>query len=119
MQKMKQKLLLFRYGFVKMQFYKPPYGFDEFICFIFRETKEMIKIGKVLVVEFQDEDSEVFNKIMAVLKQHDEFERISINGRTVISFPGFEIHFQQRKVYCGKEKFFLQQRNTIFYVCWY
>lgn len=54
-------------------------------------------IGRILMVEFQDEDSAAFNEVMTVLKRYPNFENIDLNEETVISLPRLTIYPEKRK----------------------
>lgn len=56
-------------------------------------------IGKVIILDLQDNDTLAFTEILAFLKKHPDFERYSLKQETVLSLPGLEIHMDKRKVY--------------------
>lgn len=56
-------------------------------------------IGRVLVIEFSDMDTSVFDEIMGVLRQHPDFEFLRIKDEPMISLPGLEIYPDRRKLY--------------------
>ena len=57
-------------------------------------------IGRVLLIEFRDQDMSAFNEIMEILKKHQEFEYINLKEISVLSLPGLWIYLERRKVYC-------------------
>lgn len=59
----------------------------------------MITIGRVLVIEFNNQDSAVFDEIIDVLKQHPDFERLRLKNESMVSLPGLEIYPDRRKIY--------------------
>lgn len=59
----------------------------------------MSEIGKVIILDLQDNDTLAFTEILAFLKKHPDFERYSLKQETVLSLPGLEIHMDNRKVY--------------------
>ena len=61
-------------------------------------------MGKVLVVEFKENDSPVFSEIMAVLQKHEDLEKYEIKGDAILSVSGLEIYPQTRKVYNGQQE---------------
>lgn len=61
-------------------------------------------IGRVLVIEFKDQDSVVFDEIMATLKRYPNFDHLRLNEETVLSLPGMEINLDRRKVYCDQQE---------------
>lgn len=56
-------------------------------------------IGRVLVIEFHDNDTPVFDKILSVLRQDLEYDLFQIKDESVLLVCGLEIHFNLRKVY--------------------
>ena len=59
----------------------------------------MIIIGRILVAEFKDQESVVFDAVMEVLKNHPNFEILEPGDETVVSIPGLEIYPERRKIY--------------------
>ena len=59
----------------------------------------MIVIGRILVAEFKDQESLVFDAVMEVLKNHPNFEILEPSDETVVSIPGLEIYPERRKIY--------------------
>lgn len=43
-------------------------------------------IGRVLMIEFDNQDSSVFDEIMMILEKHPAFEKLKLNGKVVLSF---------------------------------
>ena len=62
-------------------------------------TREVIAIGRVLVVEFNDQESSVFDAVINVLKHHSSFEILQQGDEAAISLPGLEIFPERRKIY--------------------
>lgn len=56
-------------------------------------------MGRVLVIEFDEQNTPVFDEIMRALKLHHSFERLQLNSESVLSFPGLKIYPDRRKVY--------------------
>lgn len=67
-------------------------------------VKRGANIGRLLVVEFNERDSYVFDKVVEVLKSHSIFDGIQFNDETVLSLSGLEIYLDRRKVYCDKNE---------------
>ncbi len=61
-------------------------------------------MGKILVVEFDDTDNAVFEKIIQLLHHSSGFTKLSLKNKTILSVPGLEINTQQRKVYCDNQE---------------
>lgn len=61
-------------------------------------------IGRILVIEFNDQDSSVFDEVMAVLKHHSVFEQLRFNEEDVLSLPGLEIYPDRRKIYRNRRE---------------
>lgn len=60
-------------------------------------------MGRLLVIEFDEQDVSVFDEIMRALKHHPAFERLRVNsdvtGNAVLELPGLEINPDRRKVF--------------------
>lgn len=56
-------------------------------------------IGRVLVIEFNEQDASVFDEVIGVLKRYPDFEHMPLSKETVLSLPGLEIYPDRRKVY--------------------
>lgn len=61
-------------------------------------------IGRLLIMEYTDEERFIFDEVMEILKKHPEFQKYEIQNESKWSLPGLEIDPSRRKVYCdGKE----------------
>lgn len=61
-------------------------------------------IGRLLVIEFDETDSNVFDEVIAVLEKHRTFEKMQLSDMIVKVLPNLEIYPDQRKVYCNKQE---------------
>lgn len=68
-------------------------------------------IGRILLIEFQEEDSLAFNEVMTVLKRHPNFKTFSLNEEMVISLPGLTIYPEQRKIYRDRQEIHLTTKE--------
>lgn len=68
-------------------------------------------IGRILVIEFSEEDSSVFNEIMTVLKCYPDFEQLKLNDEEVLSLPGLEIYPDRRKIYRNRQEIHLTAKE--------
>lgn len=53
----------------------------------------------VMVLEFKDYDSFIFDEIMEVVSRHPEIEYLRVKNEQVLSIPGLEIYPGRRKIY--------------------
>lgn len=60
-------------------------------------------MGRILVIEFDEQDAPLFYETMRALKRHPTFERLRVNSDAtsdaVIELPGLEIYPDRRKVF--------------------
>ncbi|WP_328597427.1 winged helix-turn-helix domain-containing protein [Oliverpabstia intestinalis] len=56
------------------------------------------------MIEFNDQDSSVFDEVMTVLKHHSAFEQLRFNEEDVLSLPGLEIYPDRRKIYRNRRE---------------
>lgn len=65
---------------------------------------EVNPIGRLLVIDFDQYEEEIFERIIDVLKEYPEFERYELPSETKFSISGLEIDYSRRKVdYEGNE----------------
>ena len=74
-------------------------------------------IGRILVADFKDQESSVFEAVMEVLKHHSNFEIIEPRDETVVSIPGLEIYLERRKIYRDRREIDLTTKEyDLFYL---
>lgn len=56
-------------------------------------------MGRILLIEFNEQNSFVFDKIMKTLKESSGFECLRLDDEPMVSLPGLEIYPGQRKIY--------------------
>ena len=61
-------------------------------------------IGRILVIEFNVQDSSVFDEIMEVVKRYPSFEYKHLNDDSVLSIQGLKIYPERRKIYQGHQE---------------
>lgn len=54
---------------------------------------------RIMVLEFKDYDSFIFDEIMEVVNRHPEIEYLRVKDEQVLSIPGLEIYPGRRKIY--------------------
>ncbi|HBI60747.1 MAG TPA: transcriptional regulator [Lachnospiraceae bacterium] len=68
-------------------------------------------MGKILLIEFTDDDKQEFEEIITFLNRYPHFEKLLSRDETVISFPGWEIRPERRTVYCDCQKVHLTTKE--------
>lgn len=61
-------------------------------------------MGRILVIEFDDQDASVFDEVMNVLQLHTDFDRLRLSSGAVLELPGLEIHQDRRKVFRNRRE---------------
>lgn len=56
-------------------------------------------MGRILLIEFENDDTEAFNEIVEMLNRYSGFEHIRLKKEQILRLPGIEIYPHQRKVY--------------------
>ena len=51
------------------------------------------------MIEFNDNDTSAFDKVMEVLSQYPDFEHLRLKDEPMLSLPGLEIYPDRRKIY--------------------
>ena len=54
---------------------------------------------RIMVLEFTDCDSAIFDEIMEVVNSHPDIEYLRVKDEQVLSLPGLEIYPGRRKIY--------------------
>ena len=67
-------------------------------------------IGRMVIIEFDDRDSGVFDEVMEFLSEKTSFERLQIK-ETDTSFPDLVIHPRRRLVYCNDKEIHLTTKE--------
>lgn len=79
--------------------------------------KEGDSIGRILMIEFGEQDSPVFDEVMDVLKRHPDFDCQQLNEDSVLSIRGLEIYPNRRKIYRGRKEISLTVKEyDLFYL---
>lgn len=65
--------------------------------------KEGDNIGRILIIEFSEQDSDTYNEVMEVLKCYFDFENLQLKDEPRLSVPGLEIYPSHRKI-CHRNK---------------
>lgn len=77
----------------------------------------MNSIGRILIVEFSEQDDLAFDEVMQVLNQHSNFEQLQLKNMPMLSLPGLDIYPDCRKVYRNSNEINLTTKEfEIFYL---
>ena len=68
-------------------------------------------IGKLLMIEFKEQDYPVLDEIVAVLDKYPKFESLRLNEEPVITIPGFTIYPARRKIYHNRQEIYLTAKE--------
>ena len=60
-----------------------------------------VSIGRIVILEFKEQDSTAFDDMLLFLQQHPNFEKLEITSEPILSFSDLEIDLSNRKVTCG------------------
>lgn len=82
-----------------------------------RYTKEVDSIGRILVIEFAESESHIFEEVAAVLKKYPTFESLRLADETVLSIPGFMVQLTAGKYTARGKRSSLPQKNMTSSVC--
>lgn len=74
-------------------------------------------IGKILIMEFADNESAAFADIMNVLQKYLDFRRYTLKDEVILSLPGLEIRPERRKIYGNSYEISMTKKEfDIFYL---
>lgn len=62
-------------------------------------------------MEFSEQDTTVFEEVMAVLKRYPDFEKLHLDDEMVLSLPGLEIYPDRRKIYRDRQEIHLTAKE--------
>ncbi|WP_302789102.1 winged helix-turn-helix domain-containing protein [Anaerostipes caccae] len=62
-------------------------------------TKEVIVIGKIMILSFSDAEEHILDKLKAVFEDEKNIEYIEIMPKSVLRFHELEIHVKEQEVY--------------------
>lgn len=68
-------------------------------------------IGRMLLVEFADNDSVAFDEVMEVLQKYPDFQKFEVKHESKLSLPGLEIYPDQRKIYRDRQEIHLTAKE--------
>lgn len=68
-------------------------------------------MGRILIVEFNDEDETVFEEVIQLLHENANFSSISLPDETTLSLPGIEINIEKRTVCSGDREIHLTSKE--------
>ena len=61
-------------------------------------------ISRIMVIEFDEKDVNLFDDILKMLKSHPSFERLQFSDEPVLSLPGLEIYPDRRKIFRNRRE---------------
>ena len=68
-------------------------------------------MGRVLLIEFENDDTEAFNEIVEILNRYAGFEHLRLKKEQVLRLPGIEIYPAQRKIYRDRQEIHLTTKE--------
>ena len=72
-------------------------------------------IGRLLIMEYTDDERFIFDEVMEILKKHPEFQKYEMQNESKWTLPGLEIYPNRRKIYCnGKEIYLTAKEYELF-----
>lgn len=66
-----------------------------------KNMKEGDSIGRILLIEFSNQDSVAIDEVMKILRSCSDFENLELKDETLPFVPGLEIYPNRRKIYRG------------------
>lgn len=68
-------------------------------------------MGRILLIEFENDDTEVFNEIVEILNRHSDFKHLRLKAEQTLCLPGIEIYPAQRKIYRDRREIHLTTKE--------
>ena len=74
-------------------------------------------IGKLLIMEFTDKKSMIFDNMMNMLQKYPDFHKYTLKDEVILSLPGLEIRPERRKIYSNSHEISMTKKEfDIFYL---
>lgn len=74
-------------------------------------------IGKLLIVEFENNESAVFDDIINMLQKYLNFPKYKLKNESILSLPGLEIRPERRIIYSNSHEITMTKKEfDIFYL---
>lgn len=73
--------------------------------------KEGGNIGKLLIIEFADNESAVFDDIINMLGRYPDFQKYKLKDKSILTLPGLEIRLERRKIYSASKEISLTTKE--------
>lgn len=74
-------------------------------------------IGKLLIMEFTDKESMIFDNMMNMLQKYPDFHKYTLKDEVILSLPGLEIRPERRKIYSNSHEISMTKKEfDIFYL---
>lgn len=61
-------------------------------------------IGRLLIVEFNSNEMDIFNEIMKILEKYPDFKKYELRTEPALQLPGLEIYPDRRKIYRDRKE---------------
>lgn len=68
-------------------------------------------IGRLLLLEFNDNELNLFNEIMEVIERFPDFKKYELRTEPVLQLPGLEIYLDRRKTYRDRQEISLTAKE--------
>lgn len=68
-------------------------------------------IGRLLILEFNEDETDVFDEVMGVVDRHPDFKRYELRDEPALQLPGLEIYPDQRKIYRDRREIHLTTKE--------
>lgn len=63
------------------------------------------------MLEFNDNEINIFNEMMEVVKRHPDFKRYEVQMESALRLPGLEIYLDRRKIYRDRREIHLTAKE--------
>ena len=61
-------------------------------------------IGRIIIIELQEQETKIFDDILATLQHHSGIEKTELGEEIIPSFSNLEIYPSKRKVFCSQQE---------------
>lgn len=68
-------------------------------------------IGRVIILELQEDETDVFEQLLSLLQAHPEIKKIELDSEPILSLPGLEIYPEKRKVFRDRQEIHLTTKE--------
>lgn len=65
----------------------------------------------MVILEFNDNETDIFKEVMEVIERHPDFKRYELSSEPTLQIPGLEIYLDRRKIFRDRQEISLTAKE--------